>query len=195
MSSAEAEEDRRQDYDHLMREPCPVIPEELRRTERTVLKAIVPPGGFPCPVHVIVAYVGVINAVLQEDGTFSYNDREKGLNSFELLWHLKQHGIRLFTRGMIDRLGPMMAKDSHFALRYIYSHSAICLAEKVEEFYREMPALTPVPESYEAIKKRLTAKEKELLAEIKELEEIQYMKGLVRALEKRRDELKAVCSE
>jgi len=173
-------------------EPCPVMPEAMQRQERIHLKGIVAKehGTFPYPVHAIVPYVATLTAALQENGTFVYDDGEVGypdLNSFELLWHLKQQGIRLKTHGCtIDGLGPMMAKDPNFALRFIYCRWGSCLSQRVEELVRH------VPEPYEAVIGRLTVKEMALLHEIKALEEIIHKKGSIRALEARRNELKAL---
>jgi SMC interacting uncharacterized protein involved in chromosome segregation len=61
--------------------------------------------------------------------------------------------------------------------------------------FKDMPPLIPVASSYEAVLERLEAKEAALLDEIRTLEEILERQARIKALEQRRDELKALITE
>jgi len=178
-------------------EPSPTISEELRETERIHLKALNRVG----PVKVEVASVAIF-ASLEDNGTFSYDDGEVGfsaLNSFELLWHLSGHtlGVPSDARHRLWGLESRATLDPNYALRSIFfrPYESTSLAELVDDVFKDMPPLIPVPSSYEAVLERLQAKEAALLDEIRTLEEILERQARIKALEQRRDELKALITE
>jgi hypothetical protein len=179
-------------------EPCPTIPEAFRAEERAHLKALDRIG----PVKLELASVS-LSARLESDGTFTYDDGEMGfpaLNSFELLWHLNQHplGVPSDAKHLLWGLESRLAQDPNYALRCIFfrPYEFKSLAELVEEEeFKDMPALVPVPTSYEEVLARLANREKDLEAEIQTLEEIVRRQERIQALVAKRDELKALMTE
>ena len=174
-------------------EPCPTIPETFRAEEKVNLKAL----GRIGSVKLELASVS-LSARLESDGTFTYDDGEMGfpgLNSFELLWHLHHHplGVPADAKHLLWGLESRLAQDANYALRCIFfrPYESRSLADLVDEEFKDMPALVPAHESYEALLERLEAREKALLAEIQILEEIEQRKARIRDLTNRRDELKS----
>ena len=173
-------------------EPCPTIPKAFRETEKASLKALDRIGS----VKLELASVS-LTARLESDGTFLYEDGEvgfSGLNSFELLWHLNHHhlGVPADAKHLLWGLESRLAQDANYALRCIFfrPYESKSLADLVEEEFKDMPALVPVHESYEALLERLAAREKALEAEISTLEEIVRRQARIQALISKRDELK-----
>jgi len=176
-------------------EPSPTIPETMRRSEATDLKALNRVG----PVKVEVASVALF-ANLEDNGTFTYDDGEVGfsaLNSFELLWHLRKKGLPSDAAHRVWGLESRLALDPSYALRSIFfrPYETTSLAELVDDMFKDMPALIPVPPSYEVVLERLEAKEAALLDELRILEDIMERQARIKALEQRRDELKALITE
>jgi len=176
-------------------EPSPTIPEMMRRSEAMDLKALNRVG----PVKVEVASVALF-ASLEDNGTFSYDDGEVGftaLNSFELLWHLGKKGLPSDAKHRVWGLESRLALDPNYALCFIFfrPYETTSLAELVDDMFKDMPPLIPIASPYEAVLERLEAKEVALLDEIRTLEEILERQARIKALEQRRDELKALITE
>jgi hypothetical protein len=178
-------------------ELCPTIRDDLRRTERVHMKAIV--EGRSCRrVNATVEGLGTLEGTLDPDGSFSYEDGEVGhmsLNSFELLWFLRKKYSN--TTGVNVPLQSRIEMDPEYALRFIFfrdtpSKSLIAHADDV---FKDLPALIPVPPSYEVLLERLEDKEKALLAEIKILEEIEERKARIQVLTNKRNVLKSHLDE
>ena len=174
-------------------EPCPTIPEAFRALEKASLKAL----GRIGSVKLELASVS-LTARLESDGTFLYEDGEvgfSGLNSFELLWHLNQHklGIPSDAKHLLWGLETRLAQDANYALRTIFfrPYESKSLADLLDEEFKDMPALVPVDsESYTILLERLEAREKDLEAEIRTLEEIHRRQARIQALVAKRDELR-----
>jgi hypothetical protein len=182
-------------------EPCPTIPEAFRAEERANLKALDRIGS----VKLELASVS-LSAHLESNGTFTYDDGEVGfsaLNSFELLWHLHQHkmGVPSDAKHLLWGLESRLQMDPNYALRRIFfrPYEFKSLAELIEEVYKDMPPLVPVPvpvsPSYEALLGRLETREKDLEAEIQVLEEVVRRQAHIQTLVSKRDELKALITE
>jgi hypothetical protein len=174
-------------------EPCPTIPETFRALEKASLKAL----GRIGSVKLELASVS-LTARLESDGTFLYEDGEvgfSGLNSFELLWHLNHHhlGVPADAKHLLWGLETRLAQDPNYALRTLFfrPYESKSLADLVDEEFKDLPALVPVDsESYTTLLERLEAREKDLEAEIRTLEEIHRRQARIQALLAKRDELR-----
>ena len=126
-------------YESIMAEPRPRMPNHLETTEREELQSA---SDRPVTVK---ALCGELQATLVADGTFTLeynNELHIDLNSFELLWYLKQMAFQQKEQGIIRLLQPTITCDPQFALQYIFLDSKTSLKEYVE--YKDMPALIPV---------------------------------------------------
>ena len=128
-------------YESIMAEPRPRMPNHLETTEREELQSTT-----DRPVTV-KALCGELQATLVADGTFTLeydNVLHVDLNSFELLWYLKQQAFRQKAQGVVRLLQPTIACDPQFALQHIFLDSKTSLKEYVE--YKDMPGLIAVDE-------------------------------------------------
>jgi hypothetical protein len=128
-------------YESIMAEPRPRMPNHLETTERGELQSTT-----DRPVTV-KALCGELQATLVADGTFTLeydNVLHVDLNSFELLWYLKQLAFQQKNPGVIRLLQPTIACDPQFALQHIFLDSKTSLKEYVE--YKDMPGLIAVDE-------------------------------------------------
>lgn len=120
--------------------PCPQMSEELQRLERIHLSSIL---DSTMMVRVEVEKRGVLEAELQPDGTFSYDDGEvgfQGLNSFELLWYYRRR-FPAENDPLMD-LDAWIDLDSEFALHRIHFHSDTkSLAAHIKEMFADIPPL------------------------------------------------------
>lgn len=117
------------------------MPNHLETTEREELQSTT-----DRPVTV-KALCGELQATLVADGTFTLeydNVLHVDLNSFELLWYLKQLAFQQKNPGVIRLLQPTIACDPQFALQHIFLDSKTSLKEYVE--YKDMPGLIAVDE-------------------------------------------------
>jgi len=130
-------------YESIMAEPRPRMPNHLETTERDELQSTT-----DRPVTV-KALCGELKATLVADGTFTLeydNVLHVDLNSFELLWYLKQLAFQQKNPGVIRLLQPTIACDPQFALQHIFLDSKTSLKEYVE--YKDMPPLIPAVDEY-----------------------------------------------
>jgi hypothetical protein len=128
-------------YESIMAEPRPRMPKHLETTEREELQST---ADRPVTVKTLC---GELQATLVADGTFTLeynNELHIDLNSFELLWYVKQIAFQQKEQGIIRLLQPTIACDPQFALQYIFLDSKTSLKEYVE--YKDMPPLIPVDE-------------------------------------------------
>jgi hypothetical protein len=126
-------------YESIRLEARPKMPKSLEDAERSELQAA---SDRPVTVK---ALCGELQATLVADGTFTLeydNVLHIDLNSFELLWYLKQKAFQQKDPGVIRLLQPTIACDPQFALQHIFLDSKISLKEYVE--YKDMPPLIPV---------------------------------------------------
>jgi hypothetical protein len=168
-------------YKACMEEPCPSISTDLRDKERATLQS------FHGAVTV-KSLCGSLNATLELDGTFSLSLDEDvtmmGLNSFELLWYLKQDGLKRRAPGTIRLLQPALIADPHFALRHIFTGDLSLYAAL--DVYADMPPLIPVDDvrptlGYQAVLDRLRSKKAVLEADYALLQEAIRMQEEIRA--------------
>ena len=125
-------------YESIMSEPRPKMPNHLETTEREELQSTT-----DRPVTV-KALCGELQATLVADGSFTLeydNMLHVDLNSFELLWYLKQQAFLQKAQGVVRLLQPTIACDPQFALQHIFLESKTSLKEYVE--YKDMPGLIP----------------------------------------------------
>uniref|UniRef100_A0A6C0JZ95 Uncharacterized protein n=1 Tax=viral metagenome TaxID=1070528 RepID=A0A6C0JZ95_9ZZZZ len=128
-------------YESMMLEARPKMPKSLEDAERMELQSTT-----DRPVTV-KALCGELQATLVADGTFTLeydNVLHVDLNSFELLWYLKQLAFQQKNPGVIRLLQPTIACDPQFALQHIFLDSKTSLKEYVE--YKDMPGLIAVDE-------------------------------------------------
>ena len=128
-------------YESIMLEARPKMPKSLEDAERMELQS-----ETDRPVTV-KALCGELQATLVADGTFTLeynNELHIDLNSFELLWYLKQKAFQQKDPGVIRLLQPTITCDPQFALQHIFLDSKISLKEYVE--YKDMPPLIPANE-------------------------------------------------
>lgn len=130
-------------YESIMSEPRPKMPNHLETTEREELQSMT-----DRPVTV-KALCGELQATLVADGSFTLeydNVLHVDLNSFELLWYVKQQAFRQKAQGVVRLLQPTIACDPQFALQHIFLDSKTSLKEYVE--YKDMPGLIPAVDEY-----------------------------------------------
>jgi len=127
-------------YESIMSEPRPKMPKPLEDAERAELQT-----ATDRPVTV-KALCGELQATLVADGTFTLdynNELHVDLNSFELLWYVKQKAFQQKAQGTVRLLQPMIACDPTFALRHIFLESGLSLQAYIEYEYKDMPGLVP----------------------------------------------------
>ena len=128
-------------YESIMLEARPKMPKSLEDAERMELQSETD------RLVTVKALCGELPATLVADGTFTLeynNELHIDLNSFELLWYLKQKTFQQKDPGVIRLLQPTIACDPQFALQHIFLDSKISLKEYVE--YKDMPPLIPANE-------------------------------------------------
>ena len=130
-----------------MEEPIPQMPATLQDKERADLQKLFSDASMAVTVK---SLCGSLDATLELDGTFSLQLNEDvtmmRLNSFELLWYLKQDALKRRAPGTIRLLQQRMAIDPDYALRYIFfacepDKSLSRCRKEYEEDYGDMPAL------------------------------------------------------
>ena len=130
-------------YESIMLEARPKMPKSLEDAERMELQS-----RTDRPVTV-KALCGQLQATLVADGTFTLeynNELHIDLNSFELLWYLKQLAFQQKNPGVIRLLQPTITCDPQFALQHIFLDSKTSLKEYVD--YKDMPPLVPAIDEY-----------------------------------------------
>jgi len=124
-------------YESIMAEPMPKMPKFLEDAERAELRST-----SDRPV-LVKALCGELKATLVADGSFTL-ERENALhidlNSFELLWHLKQTALQQKEQGIVRLLQATIACDPTFALQHIFLGS-MSLKTYIENEYADMPGL------------------------------------------------------
>ena len=134
-------------YKATMEEPIPQMPANLQDKERADLQKLFSDASMAVTVK---SLCGSLDATLELDGTFSLQLDEDvtmmRLNSFELLWYLKQDALKRRAPGTIRLLQQRMAIDPDYALRYIFftcepDKSLSRCRKEYEEDYGDMPAL------------------------------------------------------